>query len=74
MELKIYIDEQKVENLHQAAVLADDYALTHKSVFKHSGELTPCTSPKGSSKPVMVVLRHQGRPLVTHHLEEVNDL
>jgi len=30
-------------------VLADDYALTHKSVFKLSGELPPRTSPKDSS-------------------------
>ena len=49
MELKTYIDEQKVENLHQAAVLADDYALLHKSVFKHSGELPPRTYPENSS-------------------------
>ena len=48
-ELKTYIDEQKVENLHQAAVLADDYALTHKSVFRRSGELPPRTSPRDSS-------------------------
>ena len=32
-DIKTYIDEQKIENLHQAATLADDYALTHKSLF-----------------------------------------
>ena len=37
-ELKTYVDEQKVENLHQAAVLADDYALTHKPLFRQSGD------------------------------------
>ena len=29
--IKTYIDEQKAENLQQAAVLADDYSLTHMS-------------------------------------------
>ena len=32
-DIKTYIDEQKVESLHQAEVLADDYALTHKSLL-----------------------------------------
>ena len=32
-DIKIYIDEQKIENLHQATTLADDYALTHKCLF-----------------------------------------
>ena len=33
-EIKTYLDEQKVDSLHQAAVRADDYALTHKSFGK----------------------------------------
>ena len=33
-EIKTHLDEQKAEDLHQAAVWADDYALTHKSTFK----------------------------------------
>ena len=32
-EIKTYLDEQKVDNLHQAATRADDYALTHKNSF-----------------------------------------
>ena len=32
-DIKTYVDEQKAGNLHQAATLADDYALTHKSLF-----------------------------------------
>ena len=28
-DVKMYLDEQKVDGLHQAAVLADDYSLTH---------------------------------------------
>ena len=33
INIKTYIDEQKATMLHQAAVLADDYSLTHKSAF-----------------------------------------
>ena len=29
----MYLDEQKTDSLHQAAVLADDYSLTHKMTF-----------------------------------------
>ena len=29
-EVKTYIDKKKVETLNQAAVMADDYILTHK--------------------------------------------
>ena len=32
-KIKTYIDEQKATMLHQAPVLADDYLLTHRSVF-----------------------------------------
>ena len=32
-DVKMYIDEQKADSLHQAAVLADDYSLTHKMTF-----------------------------------------
>ena len=31
--IKTYIDEQKASTLHQAAVLADDYSLTHRNAF-----------------------------------------
>lgn len=30
----MYLDEQKADILHQAAVLADEYCLTHKSFEK----------------------------------------
>ena len=54
--VKTYLDEHRVENLSQAAVLADDYSLMHKTTFtKHrlepaggqtstSDRLTPATS------------------------------
>ena len=32
-DVKMYLDEQKADSLHQAAVLADDYSLTHKMTF-----------------------------------------
>ena len=32
-DVKMYLDEQKADGLHQAAVLADDYSLTHKQSF-----------------------------------------
>ena len=31
----MYIDEQKAATLQQAEVLADDYSLTHRSMFLH---------------------------------------
>ena len=33
-DLKTYLDEKNVETLHELAVLADNYALTHKRIFK----------------------------------------
>ena len=42
-----------MDNIHQAAVLADDYALTHKPVYRQqSGDLQPCTIVKGSSSNI----------------------
>ena len=38
-EVKTYLDEKKVETLGQAAVLADDYILTHKSIGSHKLQL-----------------------------------
>ena len=38
-DIKTYVDKQKVENLHQAATLDDDYALTHISRF---GRVSQC--------------------------------
>ena len=35
--IKTYLDERKADNLAQAAVLADDYSLAHKSTFSKSG-------------------------------------
>ena len=35
--IKTYIDEQKADSLQQAAVLADDYSLTHHGSFATSG-------------------------------------
>ena len=35
-EVRTYLDERKAETLNQAAVLADDYILTHKSSFSQS--------------------------------------
>ena len=62
-EIKTYLDEQKVDTLHQAAVRADDYSLTHKTAFgkthlralDHSEELpeggNPPANTHGSSYP-----------------------
>ena len=35
-EVKTYLDENKVETLHRAATLADNYTLTHQKVFINS--------------------------------------
>jgi len=61
-QVKTYLDERKVESLHQAAVLMDDYSLTHKSTFvkeekdpvglkgSRSNVLPPATTGHGSGK------------------------
>ena len=38
-EVKSYLDENKVETLHRAATLADNYTLTHQKVFGRSETL-----------------------------------
>ena len=50
-DVKMYLDEQKADALHQAAVLADDYSLTHKNTFLRS-ELQPSSmvTSEGNSK------------------------
>ena len=41
-KLKTYVDEQKkVESVHQAAMLANDYALTHTPVLRYPGDPQP---------------------------------
>jgi len=40
-DVKMYIDEQKVDDLRQAAVLTDDYSLTHKNSFLRADQQTP---------------------------------
>jgi len=61
-QVKTYLDERKVESLHQAAVLVDDYSLTHKSTCVKeekdpvglkgscSNVLPPATTGHGSGK------------------------
>ena len=34
-EVRTYLDEKKADTLSQAAILADDYVLTHKNSFNH---------------------------------------
>ena len=50
-DVKMYLDEQKADALHQAAVLADNYSLTHKNTFLRS-ELQPSSmvTSEGNSK------------------------
>ena len=45
-DVRTYLDEKKVQQLSQAAVLADDYALTHKTSFIQSKQ-----SSDSQSKP-----------------------
>jgi len=61
-QVKTYLDERKVESLHQTAVLVNDYSLTHKSTFvkeekdpvglkgSRSNVLPPATTGHGSGK------------------------
>ena len=59
--IKTYLDERNAESLHQAAVLAEDYSLTHKGTFSkdsqsgagskgnHNGAASGTTSGKSSN-------------------------
>ena len=51
-DIKTYLDEQKVDNLHQAATRADDYALTHRGSFSrpHTHSLEATNKPPGEMK------------------------
>lgn len=52
--LVIYLNEQKVKSLSEAAVLADEYILTHKTVFSSAVGLNHGTSMfSGVQKPLM---------------------
>ena len=68
VNIKTYIDEQKATTLQQAAVLADDYSLTHRSAFLPTkvgvsniagGKDKSSTSPKSSTtrirKPLQTI-------------------
>ena len=51
-QIKTHLDEQKVEDLRAAAILADDYALTHKQFFqKYPAGTNKGVSSVSSSKP-----------------------
>ena len=48
VNIKAYLEEQKVEELHRAAILADNYKLTHQSFSSASGCKDAVSSkPKG---------------------------
>ena len=54
-DVKTHLDEKVVENVHEAAVLADDYSLTHKLKFKskpnsnHANSQAKQSNDKGES-------------------------
>ena len=50
-DIKMYLDEQKANALHQAAVLADDYSLTHQNTFLRSeSQASSMVTSEGNSK------------------------
>ena len=53
IDIKTYLDEQKVENLAKAAAYADDYALTQKSTFNKNKSFGPAKKsyPELGKKP-----------------------
>ena len=58
VELKTYIDEQKASELHDAAILADEYALTHKDVTSKNKN---SFSPKKSNDSAKTTTNVQGK-------------
>ena len=56
-KIKAYLNENKVQNLHWAATLADDYTLTHQKVFVDSDSplqtaQRPVGAVRGANLPV----------------------
>ena len=56
-EVKIYLDENKVEILYRAATLADNYTLTHQNFFINSDPplqsgQRPAGAVRGANLPV----------------------
>lgn len=51
--IKTYLEEQKVEELHRAATLTDDYKLTHKNPANEvkSDTYTSAVTPVSNSEP-----------------------
>ena len=56
VDIKTHIDEQKVNTLEEAAVIADDYAITHKV----SSKFTPRKNYQGGSKFCQAYRGHWG--------------
>ena len=50
-EVKVHLDEQHLCKLSEAATKADDFALTHKSVFKKNVNFQTKTNHSGYQKP-----------------------
>ena len=48
-DVKTYLDEKKAENLKEAAVLADDYVLTHKGLSSQRTSTTSALNQNASS-------------------------
>lgn len=49
VNIKVYLEEQKVEELHRAATLSDDYKLTHQNFSSTSDHKDPVsTRPRGT--------------------------
>ena len=70
-EIRVHLDEQKVTDLKSAAVLADDYALTHKkSGFIHNKSYSVKSHWLGHSgskqNPVMTTRGHLQKLRVTN--------
>ena len=66
--LKTYLDERKVDKLNDAAVLADDYSLTHKNTFSKPD--VPITSNPGGKQSVVPSQTHGQGPRFRHSNQE----
>ena len=65
--IKTYLDERNAESLHQAAVLAEDYALTHKGTF--SRDVQSMAGSKGTNNGGASGLTSNRPPNNTRQLE-----
>lgn len=67
----VYMNEQKVTNLQQAAILADEFTLTHKTWFSRHVSFPPSFSQKPASATPTGRVRDSGKATPNSKIEKL---